>query len=106
MKNKKKWHFYNTKMRQEGVVSFRERWSLEGTHYTQGVTIYQSKFDLLSKKIRETKDSDHLTDMYLHKMLDVCGKIVFLNLTQRDFFTNNLQLKRKLLDRNTYLIIL
>jgi len=90
-------------------VNFVERWDKDGTHYNQGINITRQEWHGLKMMLdaRKNKPKDYYTKLYLNSEINDTGNIVFINLTQRDFFAGYLDkyLSRPLLDRNTYLII-
>jgi len=102
---------------QKNTISFLSHNSpKDGTHYNQGIKITWQDFDGLKtmleaeiKKPRLTKNYTHTQKMYLKTPLEIVNNlIVFMNLTQRDFFINNYlnkYLTREPLNRNTYFLL-
>ncbi len=92
------------------LISYQKRWANDGTCYSQAIRITSEVYEhlLLALDAQKAIDAQNPMEDYERKMclkspLEKNNNIIFINLTQRDFF--NRFLKAKLLDRNTCLII-
>lgn len=96
-------------------VNYLKLWGDDGTVYRLGFTVSQKIADIVLDGIRNRAifESDHITKMYLNETPKKIGKVIFLNLTQRDAFlfwafkNENIEIdkKRASYDANAYLII-
>lgn len=92
--------------KKEFTISYHKRYDDNGTVYNQTINITNDTFKRL-KDIRQAEivlkntfiKDDLYKGYYLNQPLKKIGNIVFLNLTQRDFFNKYLKLDLK--DRNT-----
>ena len=94
----------------ENTINFQKCWGDNGTVYSQTINISAETLSKLQSILQaelllpKWHEDDHIKRMYLKTQINRKGSIVFLNLTQRDFF--NKWLKLPLKDRNTCLNIL
>ena len=94
-------------IKKKRIINSVKMWDDDGTCYRQGVHITPNEYDrlrdILAAELVNPQNDDYYFNLYLKQPLDKKNNIVFLNLTQRDFF--NRWLKAPLRDDNTYLII-
>lgn len=90
-------------------ISYFKHWASDGTVYGQTVNITPSDYDVLlqardAELVLSSKPDNYEYNLYIRQPLERKGSLVFINLTQRDFFNKFLKLKLK--DRNTCFNIL
>lgn len=90
------------------VIDYKAKFAPDGTVYSQTITVANDEFNhlmdcLVAERVNTSRPNDYEYNLYLKQRLNISTNIIFLNLTQRDFF--NSFLKVKLLDRNTCLKI-
>ena len=96
--------------KREFSINYQKKWSDDGSCYRQTININCFTFGNLQAKLESeikfpiySKNNDYKI-LFLKQPLERVGNIVFMNLTQRDFF--NKYLKLKLLDVNTCFCII
>lgn len=90
-------------------ISYFKHWASDGAAYSQTVNITPSDYDVLlqardAELVNSSKPDNYEYNLYIRQPLERKGSLVFINLTQRDFFNKFLKLKLK--DRNTCFNIL
>ena len=96
--------------KREFSINYQKKWKDNESCYRQTINITERTFENLQGKLQAElvlpryKIDDYYTRLYLRSPIERAGNIVFLNLTQRDFF--NKYLKLKLLDVNTCFCII
>jgi hypothetical protein len=88
----------------EFKISYQIRFNSNGYVYTQNVNLKQETFNKIKTKMFKTNYKDYYKNLYLKTPLEQNNNIVFLNLTQKDFFAKQLNLNLK--DRNTSIRII
>ena len=96
--------------KREFTINYQKKSDPSGTVYKQTINITENTFEDLQGKLQAElvlpryKIDDYYARLYLKSPLERVGNIVFINLTQRDFF--NKYLKLKLRDENTCFCII
>ena len=85
-------------------INYVKHWAKDGTVYSQTVHITNKEYgqlidNILAEQVNSSQPDNYEYNLYLKQPVDRQNNLVFINLTQRDFF--NRYLKVKLLDRNT-----
>jgi hypothetical protein len=101
-------------MKKEYTINYQKHWDKDGTCYSQTVNISQKTLERLKDNLqchivinskKELVGDEHYKLLCLKECFgELVEGIVFMNLTQRDFF--NKYLKFNLKDRNTCFCII